>query len=399
MTLILVLIGGLGLLLGFKHRRPGLAWLGIGVLLFHALPMALVEPDAMGATLRAYADTAATIAGTGSLAWFLGYWLLARTVPATMQETPAAPQPRAGRILHGWFLAVLLGLIAMAPGGPLGFAEAGFLRLPVESSLFSLTYVLACLAAFTTTYAAAVRPSPPFLSMGLVLSVFWMLGGRTQLVITGIAFGLVFLGSGRMRLRSLFLPALAAGLLIALTLSFRLTLQGETTDLLAAARITLSQLSLLEGYALAARFAEEAGYQSAHYWTTLQQLLPRALFPEKPMQLSRELRLMAARDTLGGLTPGLAGEAFAAGGLICLSFTGIVFGGALALLDNAYRALLGLQPLAQALVASLIPLLAIFLLRGGLDTAVFRLAALLSAAASGAVWQAMHGPRPQGAAP
>lgn len=396
MTLALITAGSFGLLLALRHGRPGLILLSMAILLFHAIPLASLDPDTMPATLRAQIGTAATIAGLASLAWYAGYWLFARSSPASTHPAEVSVSA-APRRFHTLVLMTLLGLITAAPGGLFGFAQTGFLRLPVDSFLFSLTYALACLAAFTTAilcvYAAASRSAPPWFSMGVVLLVFWLLGGRTQFVITAMAFGLVFLAHRRVRLRGLLLPAMVAALLVTLTLSFRLTLQGEATDIASALRLTLSQLSLLESYALAARFVEDAGYQGAHYWQVLQQLFPRALFPEKPMQLSRALRLMEARDGLGGLTPGLAGEAFAAGGLVCVAAIGIAFGGALALLDNAYRGLARLQPLMQALIVSLIPLLAIFALRGGFDTAIFRLAILLLAAAIGGLWRATHVPR------
>lgn len=396
MTLALITAGSVGLLLALRHGRPGLMLLSMAILLFHALPLVWLDPDTISATLRAQIGTATVIAGLTSLAWYAGYWLFARSPAASVSLAEVAVSGSSRRF-HALVLIALLGLIAAAPGGLFGFARTGFLRLPVDSALFSLTYASACLAAFTTAvlcvYAAASRSAPPWFSMGVVLLVFWLLGGRTQFAITAMAFGLVFLAHRRVRLRSLLLPAMVAALLVTLTLSFRLTLQGEATDIASALRLTLSQLSLLESYALAARFTEEAGHQGAHYWQVLQQLFPRALFPEKPIQLSRALRLMEARDGLGGLTPGLAGEAFAAGGLICVAAIGIAFGGALALLDNAYRGLARLQPLMQALIVCLIPLLAIFALRGGFDTTIYRLAILLLAAAIGGLWRATHVPR------
>lgn len=390
MTIALIAGGSLGLVLGLRHGRPGLIILSLAILLFHALPLAWLDPYAMSATLRAQSEPAVAIAGLVSLAWWAGYWLFARATPTGMQPAEMTA-PAALWRLHILVMAALLGLIATTPGGLLGFAQTGFLRLPVDSFMFSLTYAFSCLAAFTTTilcvHAAANRSGAPWFSMGIVLLVFWLLGGRTQFVITGIAFGLIFLGHRRVRLRGLMLPALVAALLVMLTLSFRLTLQGEATDLVGAVRLTLSQLSLLESYALSARFVEEAGYQGGHYWEVLQQVFPSALFLEKPQQLSRALRLMEARDGLGGLTPGLAGEAFVAGGLIGVAVIGIAFGGVLALLDNGYRALAAQQPLMQALIVSLVPLLAIFVLRGGFDTAIFRLAILLIAAAIGGFWR------------
>lgn len=396
MTFALVTLGGLGLVLALRHGRPGLLFLSLAILLFHALPLALLDVDAMSATLRAQIDTATTIAWLASLAWFAGYWLFARP-PAESAAPRDVFVPPAPRRFHILVLVTLLGLIAAAPGGPFGFAQAGFLRLPADSFLFSLTYACACLAALTTTLlcvdAAAGRSIMPWFSLAAVLLTFWILGGRTQFAVTAVAFGLVFLAHRRIRLRSLIAPALIALIMATLTLMFRLTLQGETTDLSGAIALTLSQLSLLEGYALAARFVEETGHHGAHYWQVLQQVFPRALFPDKPLQLSRELRLMEARDGLGGLTPGLAGEAFVTGGLIGVVAIGIAFGGALALLDQAYRSLVRLPPLTQALVVSLIPLLAIFTLRGGFDTAVFRLAIVVLAAAIGICWRGIHAQR------
>lgn len=395
MILALIAASLLGLLFALRHGRPGLFLLGIAILLFHALPLALLDPDAMSTTLQAQIGTASAIAGLSSLAWYAGYWLFSRS---SAENTPPVGTASAGpKLFHALVLLTLLGLIAAAPGGLFGFAQTGFLRLPVDSFLFSLTYACACLAAFTTAllcaHAASGRTAQPWLSMALVLLVFWLLGGRTQFAITGIAFGLILLAHRRIGLRGLVLPAIVAAVLLALTLSFRLTLQGEATDFSEAARLTLSQLSLLESYALAARLVEEAGYQAGHYWQVLQQLFPRALFPEKPLQLSRALRLMEARDGLGGLTPGLAGEAFAAGGFIGVVAIGIAFGGTLALLDNAYRVFARWQPLMQALVVSLIPLLAIFTLRGGFDTTIFRLTIILLAAAIGSLWRTIHTPR------
>lgn len=400
MTPAVFVLGSLGVVLA--RGRPGLIFLSIAVLLFHALPLVMFDADAMSATQRAQIGTATTIAVLSSFAWYAGYWLFARTATgnASAPELAISAPPRR---FHTTIILALFGLIAAAPGGLMGFAQTGFLRLPVDSFLFSLTYACACLAAFTTSlfcvHAAAGRSATPWFSIVAVLLVFWLLGGRGQFAITAISFGLIFLAHRRVRLRNLILPGMVAAVLVTLTLRFRLALQGETTDLGRAIQLTLSQLSLLESYALAARFVEEAGYHGTHYWQVLQQIFPRALFPDKPPQLSRELRLMEARDGLGGLTPGVAGEAFVTAGLIGVVAVGIAFGGALAIADNAYRSLVRLSPLTQVLVVSLIPLLAIFALRGGFDTAVFRLIIVVLAVAIGNFWRITHAPRLQRAHP
>lgn len=393
---VLIALGLMAIFFGWRLARPSLVLLGAAIALSHGLPLALADPHDGTATAAAFAGEAVLIAGLASLAWLLGYWLLARPV-GDLNRPLAAP---ASDILPV-HLAVLLGmslLICLAPGGPLGFAQAGFLRLPVETALFSLTYAFACLGAFTTLLLCLQRVAnggpPPWLSMAFVLLVFWISGGRVQLAITGLSFALVYLAHGRISLHRLLLPGLALAVLVAQTLAFRLTLQGEETDLLGALPMALRQISLLDGYALSARYVAEAGFHPGQYWDVMQQVVPRALFPEKPLQLSRELRLMEARDGLGGLTPGFAGEAFTAGGLVWLCAASLAFGGALALLDNAYGALGALSPLRQALVVALIPLLAIFVLRCGFDTAIFRFAILVLGGAVLAVGQSGHATRP-----
>ena len=392
-ALLLLVVGGLALLLGCRSGRPALIFLGAGIIASHAIPLAFLDLETVSATLRAQIDQVAAIALIASLAWCAGYWVFARSkavVPQVSQPKASAPPHR----VHIATLIALTGLIAAAPGGLIGFAQTGFLRLPVDSFLFSVTYAAAVLAAFTTALisvnAAASRQPTPWLSTALVLLAFWLLGGRTQFAITGIGFCLVYLAHGRVRLRTLVLPGVAAGVLAALTLSFRLTLQGTETGLSEALPLMIKQMSLLDGYALSARYVDEFGFAGWHYWDTLQQIFPRALFPEKPLQLSKALRLMETRDTLGGLTPGLAGEAFAAGGLVGVAGIGLAFGSALALFDNAYRRLREMTPMVQAVVVCLLPVLAIFVLRGGFDTAIFRIVVVLGAFAFGSFWQATH---------
>jgi hypothetical protein len=377
LALFLAGIGLAALWIGVSTRRPALILLAAAVLVSHAAPLAAPQT---AATLAAYGDTVAMIGLLASLAWLLGYWLMAREAPDVPQLVTTTTAPRK---FHFAVLALLAILLALAPGGIVGFAETGFLRLPVESLLFSVTYATACLAAFTTTMlciaAAANRARAPYFSIAVVLLVFWLLGGRVQLVITALSFALAFLAHGRVRAGRLILPGLLVSGLAVLTLTFRLNLQGEAIDPLEAAGLMARQLSLLEGYALAARFVDDAGTQAAHYWQTAQQILPRAFFPDKPPQLSRALRFMEARDTLGGLTPGLGGEAFVSGGLIAVVAIGLAFGAALAALDNCWLRLATLSPLSQSLVACLLPLLAIFVIRGGFDTAIFRLDILVLA--------------------
>jgi len=372
---LLLALGAVVLVAGLAKRMPALAILGATILFSHATPL-LSRPD------NAQAETVLVMTMVASLGWCLGYVLLALAPP--LPALPYFPQPAPPRRLHTVFLATLLVLVAAAPDGPPGFLASGLARIPVESTLFSLTYVAACAAAFTTSlllvHATASGGRPPIFSMAVILVVFWSLGGRGQFVVTALTFLLIYGGYGRPRPAVLALLALVLIVLAAFTLSFRLSIQGRETDVMSALPIMMGQVSLLDGYALSARYVENFGHQAGHYLDTLQQLLPRALFPEKPPQLSRELRIMSARDTLGGLTPGLVGESYVTGGHAMVAALATLFGGVLALLDKAWQRLPLLSPSRQAVLAGLLPVLSIFALRGGFDTAIFRVAVLFGIA-------------------
>jgi small basic protein len=372
---LLLALGAVVVVAGLARRRPALTILGATILFSHATPL-------LFAPASAEADTVLLMTMVASLGWCLGYVLLALAPP--LPSLPYFPQPVPPRMVHTVFLATVLVLIAAAPGGPAGFLASGLVRIPVESTLFSLTYIAACATAFTTTlllvHATASGRRPPIFSMAVIVVVFWSLGGRGQFVVTALTFLLVYGGYGRLRPVVLALLALALIVLAAFTLSFRLSLQGRETDVLTALPIMMGQVSLLDGYALSARYVETFGHHAGHYLDTLQQLLPRALFPAKPPQLSRELRIMSARDTLGGLTPGLVGESYVTGGHAMVAALATLFGGVLALLDKAWKRLPLLSPSRQAVLVAVLPVLSIFALRGGFDTAIFRVAVLFGIA-------------------
>lgn len=385
-TQLLALASLAALWLGLGKKRPGLVFLAGALLAAHVLPLLAHElklSPPLSATLVAQLGDARAIAILASFAWLAGYCLLAQKAPGSGTAPELLPVADLSW-LHRSILAIMFALLVFAPGGIAGFAQTGFLRLPAESTLFSITYATACLAAVSTTFvsvaAARKGTAPPFFSIMMVLATFWILGGRTQFLVTLVSFCLVFLAYDRVRLRGLALPFLAAGGLSILTLLFRLNLQGREIDFAGAMMMMAGELSLLDSYAVAARLVDEHGHRAGHYWQTLQQVVPRALVPDKPLQLSRDLRTLVMRDRLGGMTPGLAGEAFVAGGHLAVAAIGLAFGGVLAALDNLYLRLHSLPAHVQTLTLCLLPFLAIFTLRGGLDTAIFRLAIVLASA-------------------
>src|SRR5690606_42051104 len=109
-------------------------------------------------------------------------------------------------------------------------AMAGFERVPVDDLRFSLAYAAACVLSCTVIALAISRLNraqrPPFVSIGLVIMLFWILGGRAQLFVVLTSIAICYLAYGKLRFRAVLLGALGFAVLAVLTLHFRLILQG-----------------------------------------------------------------------------------------------------------------------------------------------------------------------------
>lgn len=362
-------------------KRPTLFLVAAGLLLGTALPLIAyaIQGDATaGADLQAYRSGVKWLCLISTLAFALGYTLSSLWPRACSDQSwPIAAEDTLAEHVNAATLVVTLGLASTLPGGIVGLALAGFERIPVDNFRFSLTYASACVLSFTVLVTLITRMQrnmpAPWLSMILLLGLFWILGGRAQFFVTLGSLALCFLGYGKGRLLPLMMGAGLFALVAVLTLHFRLSLQGSDVTLLETLKESLAQLSLLDGYAIALRYVEVFGVHPGLYLETLQQIIPRAIDPEKPEQLSALLRHMVSGDDLGGLTITVFGEFFVVGGFPALAVLGVGFGLSVGALDVAFQQLKAYAPSVQAALVLMIPMLGAFVLKAGFDNAIFRL--------------------------
>lgn len=387
LALTLVIVPTLLLQGACANRRPGLLMIAATFLLAHAVPLIALEFDeAASSELRAYRADAQWIAALATSSFAIGYALV--TQRRVTERTTSGHASSSVPWLHGLVMTAALALVLSWPGGLAGLALQGFERLPAESLHFSLTYASASMLGVTTVLLtlSRLRSSKrlPWLSIVAVTLLFWMLGGRAQLFVTIASLALCALAYRRINPGQLALTAGIFALLSVLTLQLRLGIQGDEAAIADIVTRTLAQLSLLDGYAIAARYFETFGAHPAMYLDTVQQIVPRALYPDKPVQISRLLRLMVSRDELGGLTAGIYGEFLLVGGYVAVAVLGLVFASVVAGLDNGWAAIRSRSLPVQTGIVILLPLLCVFTMRAGLDNSVFRLAITLGTL--GIVW-------------
>lgn len=399
--IILMLTGGCG------PRRPALALVTFFLIASHLCPLLVswVTSHVLGVSFSRTdrtTFTALNIAAIATITLAFGYRgtkaFLHRDLHQGVANLPAQstarPPPaslataQAAQVAHLASVALVSALIMLQPLGPLGFAKLAMTRVPVEGFIFSIIYVAACVNALTCcawlTISLRLGKPIPWLSIMLSTLIFFALGGRVQLVITALAYVLAYAAHRHVRTAPLILLLVVLGVLFNTTLLIRLTLQGAL-GLSYAETLTLNlvQASALDGYAFADRYVREIGHKPFLYVDSLRLLTPRVLDPDKPEQLSRLMRLMVARDRLGGLTNGVFGEFYVIGGYVVVAVGSFLYGSALALLDWSFHRGRSLNAATSALVFIMIPILTLYVTRGGLDVAIFRIATVLTAVGIG----------------
>ena len=135
----------------------------------------------------------------------------------------------------------------------------------------------------------------------------------------------------------------------------------------------MAPFSLIDHYALSKIYVSEFGF---HYGSDLIQmplkLIPRLIYPEKPLPLGIEFRKIFWGDDLGGIPPGIIGEGYIQFGLFgvfiyltIILFVALRVGG----VDLKSHSGVGLVPAYAAIV----PYVAFNLVRGGLDVGFSRI--------------------------
>lgn len=369
----------------------GFSALAQGIPLAFGPLLHIFEYSQLGAAKSSYADDSVGIASISLLGTAIGY-ILSRArrsdtlrynrSPATLKHQ-FSKEPSLNKAISYVLLLSILVAIMFYPDGPIGFVRKNLERVPIESSLNSLIYMLIITFGFVilacTIEALRSNRRLPRLSILISLMLFASIGGRVQFVIQLLTYLLAFRQFGRLTNNVRIIMIASFAVLASFTILYlRLSLQGANPTFDSMAETTFNQLSMLDAYNLAAQYVAQAGNHVALYVDAIQQLVPRAIFEDKPTQISKVFRYMFFLDQLGGIPPGLFGEFYIMGSYLgCLAW-GVIFGVIMQRLDLLYGTPSSQTALGQALTASFIPIVAIFLPRGGLDNSVFRIAITLS---------------------
>lgn len=282
------------------------------------------------------------------------------------------------RRLNIGIFGVIFLIYVVNPLGPVGFIEAGFRRLPLEGFIFSFLYSLNVVVSVTTLLifveCQSRRVRPPYVQIIASVGLFWILGGRVQFIITLLPYLLALGAAGRLTAWKLALAIIFAGSLSVVTLLLRYQVQGTQSLSFSAALATFaSQFELLSGYNIAASYTQVYGNDPLLYGKFLMQVIPRAIFPDKPEQLTSFLRYFIKGDDLGGLTVGLFGEFFVAFGFVGCAVCGAIYGYGLSKLDAVFRSQRIISAVTKAYCYVMIGIATAYVMRGGVDSSVFRL--------------------------
>lgn len=289
--------------------------------------------------------------------------------------------------------AILSGIIyfAIVVSVTGSLSEALFLaqrRARVESSLYNFALIFSFSAQVYGVFAfhlMAQRGNWRSLSGALVvgavvtaLLIAFASGGRSITVLLLIAFSWDRL----VRLKSAQVAAVAtlgaigiAGLSKAV-LELRYAAQGSAkAGSLDFAEIATTGLAFVDHMGLAIDYAAARGHSYGEsYVNALGLIIPRDLWPDKPLQISILFREFFFGDIAGGVPPGWFGEAYVAFGVLGVVIAGLVLGFLIGRLDNANDHIRHTDaPLIAAATGFLVPLVSYALVRGGFDIGAIRI--------------------------
>lgn len=387
---LLTLIGSALLVDSALNRRPAIFSFSIIFWLGHILPMwslaglGFLEYEQLTFGRFETVGPVTLMILLSSLGLWYGYYVLAvgaKSAPFTGGPRPnsrtASSHLLAAKALNLFWVSVVVLAMATHPDGVLGFLSATFSRAINANWVSSVIYAVLVVLAVTTAYELilrlrnGMRPNYGFLLF--TATGFWLLGGRLQFFITLASFAMIFLKYRKLSLQGTALYGLFALIPLNGILLLRLQQQGREISIGEAFATTFQQLSMIDSYDLAVQYVERFGHETTLYFNLPLRLLPRLFYEDKPDQISLVFRRTFFGDELGGIPPALFGEFYLIGGIIGSLIGGVLFGASLRWLDNSYKKLRAKRIEVQAATVMLIPTVAFYVPRGGLDTAIFRL--------------------------
>lgn len=270
--------------------------------------------------------------------------------------------------------------------GVQAWVSAAYARTVVESSALNFLFpVMIGVNVYCLVLFVLVRSKkPPRWLSGLFLSglalqaVFLALsGGRSILLLFLISLLIIRVRKvtvagyiGIMVLAMIFVAA--SGYII----YERYRAQGASAqfEMNAASIVEASYTGLpfIDHIALSKIYADRRGNDYGEvYLNALVAFVPRSIWPEKPIQLSRRVRDEFFGDADGGVPPGLFGESIIAFDYFGMALMALIFGLVLAKVEN-YASNSQNEDIRRLRTGVLSTLIGFILVRGGVDIGVYR---------------------------
>ena len=137
-------------------------------------------------------------------------------------------------------------------------------------------------------------------------------------------------------------------------------------------------LPFIDHFQLTREFVQEYGFDYGQSYANLITLpIPRSIWEEKPLQVSRVFREAYWGDSSGGIPPGLFGESYLAVGWAGVMFVSLAYGVILRKIGLRYR-ISSNDSFQVATIATLGSAIGFVLIRGGLDIGVYRVGLIIA---------------------
>jgi oligosaccharide repeat unit polymerase len=271
-------------------------------------------------------------------------------------------------------------------GGFENFIRTYFIRISINDSIINYTSILYYGSVTFIVFAFYHNEKSNwynnfYLMFGvtftLILSFF--MGGRSLIVLLLLSFGYHWIRNLKTSRATLFISLAGIAIVFISYIIIDLRYQTQNTyyysgDKGSGIVVATTGVVFADHVAASIEYAERKGHDyGALYRNLLLLPIPRSVWPEKPRQISVEMRDFIFQDVKGGIPPGIFGESYIAFGYPGMIAASLLLGLFLGLIDRrSKQADRTLCATTYATTAVMGPLVAFSLVRGGFDVGLMR---------------------------
>jgi oligosaccharide repeat unit polymerase len=328
-----------------------------------------------------------------SMAFFITVWLSIGIERASLKPRLQTifQQDRGMAVFFAWLSIAMnvLYVVSMSIrfGGIVEMTYRLYQRISLLDSVANFLSIFSygsfVFAIFSVSFARGLRGFPLYLAWTaaiLFLGQSLLLGGRSIVVLFFVAVfytSIIKLKLGKAAMASIAALALFGTISYFMT-NWRFEAQGGGGRRAEAgadfAETATTGLTFVDHVAASIAYSRDRGHDYGKlYFNTLLLPIPRDMWPNKPLQISVEMREYLYGDITGGNPPGLFGEAYIAFGSFGLLGAGALLGLLIGQINLAtMRSIRYDCRLRAAITGILGPLYGFALVRGGIDIGLMR---------------------------